>query len=43
MPSSGYTDSLEDAKRKFAAAWRRWLAKTGKDEQTHRPFYGRPG
>ena len=20
---------------------RRWLAKTGKDEATHRPFYGR--
>src|SRR5262245_3671745 len=27
--------------REFAAAWHRWLAKTGKDE-THRPFYGRP-
>src|SRR5262245_59074610 len=33
MASAGYTDSLEDAKREFAAAWRRWLAKTGKDEQ----------
>jgi hypothetical protein len=21
---------------------RRWLAKTGKDEETHRPFYGSP-
>jgi hypothetical protein len=24
------------------AAWRRWLAKTGKDETTHRAFYGAP-
>ena len=42
MPSSGYTDSLDDAKREFAAAWRAWLAKTGRDEETQRPFYGRP-
>jgi len=21
--------------------WRQWLAKTGTDEATHRPFYGR--
>src|SRR4051794_10919195 len=40
--SSGFTDTLDDAKREFAAAWRAWLAKTGKDEETHRPFYGRP-
>src|SRR5262245_47355746 len=24
MLSAGYTDTLEDAKREFAAAWRRW-------------------
>jgi hypothetical protein len=29
-------------KREFATAWRRWLAKTGKGEETHRPIYGRP-
>jgi len=37
MPSSGYTDALEDAKREFAAAWGRWLAKTGRDEEMYRP------
>ena len=42
MPSDGFAETLGDAKREFAAAWRRWLAKTGKDEETHRPFYGRP-
>ena len=42
MPSDGCAETLQDAKRDFAAAWRRWLAKTGKDEKTHRPFYGRP-
>src|SRR5262245_61822 len=26
----------------FAAAWRRWLAKTGRDEETYRPRYGSP-
>jgi hypothetical protein len=41
-PSSGYTDSLKGAKREFAAAWRAWLAKTGRDEETYRPRYGRP-
>ena len=34
--------TLADVKREFATAWRRWLVKTGKDEKTHRPFYGRP-
>jgi hypothetical protein len=34
--------TLDEAKREFAAAWRAWLAKIGKDEGTHRPFYGRP-
>jgi hypothetical protein len=42
MPSAGFTDTLDDAKREFASAWRAWLSKTGKDEETHRPFYGRP-
>jgi hypothetical protein len=42
MPSSGYTDALDDAKREFATAWRAWLAKTGRDEATYRPRYGRP-
>jgi hypothetical protein len=42
MPSAGFTDTLDDAKREFATAWRAWLAKTGKDEETHRPFYGTP-
>ena len=42
MPSAGFTETLEDAKREFAEAWRAWLAKTGKDEETHRPFYGAP-
>jgi hypothetical protein len=42
MPSSGLADTVDDAKREFAAAWRQWLAKTGRDEETHRPFYGRP-
>jgi hypothetical protein len=42
MPSDGFAGTLDDAKREFAAAWRAWLAKTGKDEATHRPFYGRP-
>ena len=42
MPTSGYTDTLDDAKREFATAWRRWLAKTGRDEETYRPRYGRP-
>src|SRR4051794_36911166 len=37
-----YTDSLEDAKRVFATAWRAWLAKTNKDEGTYRPRYGSP-
>ena len=40
--SSGYTGSLEDAKREFAAAWRAWLAKTGRDQETFRPLYGTP-
>ena len=42
MPSDGFTDTLADAKRDFAAAWRRWLTKAGKHEETHRAFYGRP-
>jgi len=42
MMSSNFADTLDDAKRELAAAWRRWLALTGKDEATHRPFYGRP-
>jgi hypothetical protein len=41
-PSSGHTYTLEDAKREFAAAWRAWLAKAGKDEETYRPRYGSP-
>ena len=41
-PTAGYTDTLDDAKREFAAAWRAWLAKTGRDEETYRPLYGRP-
>jgi hypothetical protein len=41
-PSSGHTDTLEDAKREFATAWRAWLAKTGRDEETYKPLYGRP-
>jgi hypothetical protein len=31
-----------EAKRDFATARRRWLAKAGKNETTHRPFYGGP-
>jgi hypothetical protein len=27
---------------KKLAAWRTWLAKTGKDEETYRTLYGRP-
>jgi hypothetical protein len=42
MPSDGFTDMLADAKRDFSAACRRWLAKASKDEETHRPIYGRP-
>jgi hypothetical protein len=42
MPSDGFTDTLEEAKRDFAAAWRQWLAKTGRDEKTRRPLFGRP-
>ena len=34
--SLGFTDTLEDAKREFATACRRRLAKTGKDEEAHR-------
>jgi hypothetical protein len=30
MTGDGFADALDDAKRDFAAAWRRWLAKTGK-------------
>ena len=41
LPSLGFADTLEVAKRDFAATWRRWLAMHGKDEHTHRPFYGR--
>jgi hypothetical protein len=37
MPSDGFAHTLEDAKREFAATWRRWLAKTGREEETHRP------
>ena len=35
---------MEDAKREFATAWRAWLAKTGRDEQTYRPLarHGKP-
>ena len=40
--SSGHTDTLEDAKSEFATAWRAWLTKTGRDEATYRPLYGRP-
>jgi hypothetical protein len=32
MLSAGYTDTLEDAEREFAAAWRLWLVKAGRDE-----------
>jgi hypothetical protein len=42
MPSQRWTDTLDDAKREFAAAWRAWLAKTGRDEETYRPRYGSP-
>src|SRR5262245_37083703 len=42
MASAGYTDTLEQAKREFATAWRAWLTKTGRDEETYRPRYGRP-
>jgi len=42
IPSSDFADTLDDAQRKFATARRRWPAQTGKDEQKHRPFYGRP-
>src|SRR5262245_4366178 len=42
MPSSGYTDTLEDALQEFATAWRLWLLKTGRNEKTHRPFFGLP-
>jgi hypothetical protein len=42
MPSSGHSGTLEEARREFAAAWRAWLAKTGRDEETYRPLYGRP-
>ena len=42
MPSSGYTETMEDAKREFATAWRRWLAKSGRDEETYRPIFGQP-
>jgi hypothetical protein len=42
MPTSGYTDTLEDAKREFAATWRAWLVQTGRDEETYRPRYGKP-
>ena len=41
-PSSGYTDTLEDAQQEFATAWRQWLSKTGRDENTHRPLFGMP-
>jgi len=40
--STGYTDTLEDAKREFADAWRAWLVKTGRDEETYRPIFGKP-
>ena len=40
MPAAGYTGTLEDAKRLFATAWRAWLAKTGRDEETYGPLYG---
>jgi hypothetical protein len=33
---------FKEANRDFGAAWRRWLEKTGKDEETHRPLYGWP-
>ena len=42
VPTAGYTDTLDDAKREFAAAWCRWLAKAGRDEETYRPRYGSP-
>jgi hypothetical protein len=42
MPSSGHSGTLEEARREFAAAWRAWLAKTDRDEETYRPLYGRP-
>jgi hypothetical protein len=41
MPSAGFTDTLDDAKREFASAWRAWLSKTGKDEETHGRSTGR--
>jgi hypothetical protein len=30
-PPSGFADTLADAKREFAAAWRAWRAKTGRN------------
>jgi len=41
MASAGYADTLDDAKREFGAAWRTWLARTGRDEETYRSRYGR--
>src|SRR5262245_10115100 len=35
LPSLGFADTLADAKRDFAATWRRWLPMHGKDEATH--------
>jgi len=26
----------------FATAWRRWLAKTGRERKTYRPLFGSP-
>jgi len=41
-PSLGFAATEDEAKRDLAATWRRWLAMHGKDEATHRPFYGSP-
>src|SRR5262249_4530143 len=41
-PSSSCAATKDEAKRDLAATWRRWLAMHGKDEATHRPFYGSP-
>jgi hypothetical protein len=42
LPSYGFAQTKDEAKRDLAATWCRWLAMHGKDEATHRPFYGRP-
>jgi hypothetical protein len=41
-PSLGFAATRDEAKRDLAATWRLWLAMHGKDDETHRPFYGRP-